>query len=169
MWANRRKSMSADVRLLVLSVLLAILGASAWTQTANRLQDSKREPSAGGSVARGRYIVEDNAVCSQCHTPHNSPSSLDRTKWLQGAPLWFKPAMPAGDWPLEAPRIAGIVPGTDEDMVRLLTTGIWRDGKRLRPPMPQFRMSRDDAEAVVAYLKSGSASPVESREQTSPQ
>ena len=119
-------------------------------------------------MARGRYIVEDVAVCSQCHTPHNRPDSLDRMKWLQGAPLWLNPAIPANDWPLEAPRIAGIVPGTDEDMVRLLTTGIWRDGKRLRPPMPQFRMNREDAEAVVAYLKSGAASPVQSREQTSP-
>ena len=105
-------------------------------------------------------------MCGQCHTPRAGDGAPDRMKWLQGAPLWLKPAMPIGDWPLEAPRIAGIIPGTEEDMVRLLTTGVWRDGKTLRPPMPQFRMSRQDAEAVVAYLKS--ASPVESREQTSP-
>jgi hypothetical protein len=37
--------------------------------------------------------------------------------------------------------------------VKLLTTGIWLDGKPLRPPMPQFRMSSQDAQAVVAYLK----------------
>ena len=45
-------------------------------------------------------------------------------------------------------------PVTDEDMIRLLTTGVWIDGSHLRPPMPQFRMSRDDAESVVAYLRS---------------
>jgi len=39
-------------------------------------------------------------------------------------------------------------------MVKLLTTGIWTTGTRLRPPMPQFRMEQSDAEAVVAYLKS---------------
>jgi hypothetical protein len=39
-------------------------------------------------------------------------------------------------------------------MVKLLTTGIWTTGTQLRPPMPQFRMNRADAEAVVAYLKS---------------
>jgi mono/diheme cytochrome c family protein len=66
--------------------------------------------------------------------------------------------MPVTDWPLEAPRIAGLVPGSDDDMVKLLTTGIWRDGKPLRAPMPQFRMSRSDAEAVVAYLRSLSSS-----------
>lgn len=167
MW-NHRRTLSAGVAMLVFGFLLAMMGSSGWTQTASRSQDSKREPSTAGPVARGRYIVEDVAVCSQCHTPHNRPDSLDRMKWLQGAPLWLNPAIPANDWPLEAPRIAGIVPGTDEDMVRLLTTGIWRDGKRLRPPMPQFRMNREDAEAVVAYLKSGTASPVQSREQTSP-
>jgi hypothetical protein len=39
-------------------------------------------------------------------------------------------------------------------MVKLLTTGIWTTGDRLRSPMPQFRMERSDAEAVIAYLKS---------------
>jgi mono/diheme cytochrome c family protein len=38
-------------------------------------------------------------------------------------------------------------------MIRLLTTGVWTDGNHLRPPMPQFRMSREDAAAVVAYLR----------------
>jgi hypothetical protein len=39
-------------------------------------------------------------------------------------------------------------------MVKLLTTGIWITGNRLRQPMPQFRMTVSDAQAVVAYLKS---------------
>jgi len=39
-------------------------------------------------------------------------------------------------------------------MIKLLTTGIWTTGNPLRAPMPQFRMERSDAEAVVAYLKS---------------
>lgn len=161
------KAILASAPMLALGLVLMLAVSSSWTQTANRPASKGAQPVAG-TVTRGRYLVEDVAVCSQCHTPHTSPSSLDRLKWLQGAPLWLNPAMPAGNWPLEAPRIAGIVPGTDEDMVRLLTTGIWRDGNRLRPPMPQFRMSREDAEAVVAYLKSGAASPVESRKQTSP-
>jgi hypothetical protein len=53
------------------------------------------------------------------------------------------------NWPLKAPRIAGTPPASDEDMIRLLTTGVWTDGSHL-PPMPQFRMSREDADAVVA-------------------
>ena len=105
-------------------------------------------------MSRGEYIVENVAVCSQCHTPHNEAGELDRSHWLEGAAVWMKPAEPRENWPLQAPRIAGTPPGTDAEMVTLLTTGIWKDGGYLRPPMPQFRMSRQDAEAVVAYLKS---------------
>jgi mono/diheme cytochrome c family protein len=127
---------------------------------ASLAQSTPRKNTSGddSSVARGKYIVEGLAVCTQCHTPRNSSGTPDRTKWLQGAPVWLKPAMPVTDWPLEAPRIAGLVPGSDADMVKLLTTGIWRDGKPLRAPMPQFRMKRSDAEAVVAYLRSLSSS-----------
>ena len=62
------------------------------------------------------------------------------------------PAHPAGTWPLKAPPIAGTPPASEDDMVRLLMTGIWTVGTRLRPPMLQSRMSRKEAEAVVAYL-----------------
>jgi hypothetical protein len=33
-------------------------------------------------------------------------------------------------------------------------TGIAYNGLPARPPMPQYRYSRQDAEAIVAYLKS---------------
>jgi hypothetical protein len=44
-------------------------------------------------------------------------------------------------------------------MVKLLATGIWTNGARLRSPMPQFRMTVGDAQAVVAYLKSLTPKP----------
>lgn len=107
-----------------------------------------------GLLERGKYIADDLAVCSQCHTPRDAQGALDRSKWLEGAPLWLNPAQAIEDWPLQAPRIAGDPPGTDAEIIKLLTTGIWRDGKPLRAPMPQFRMSANDAQAVLAYLKS---------------
>ncbi len=112
-----------------------------------------------GSVTRGEYLVNNVAVCSQCHTPRNGAGSLDRSKWLEGAPLWLTSAEPVENWPLQAPRIAGALPGTDAEMVKLLTTGIWKTGTYLRAPMPQFRMNPGDAEAVVAYLKSVTSAP----------
>jgi mono/diheme cytochrome c family protein len=117
------------------------------------------EKSGGAAdVARGKYLVESVAVCGQCHTPRDGNGNLDRTRWLQGAPVPWLPAKPDSDWPLSAPRIGGTPPSNDADMVKLLMTGIWTNGNRLRFPMPQFRMERNDAEAVVAYLKSVTAS-----------
>ena len=110
--------------------------------------------SSGQEANRGKYIVDNVAMCSQCHTPRDSDGNLEREHWLTGSAVWLLPAKPSEDWPLKAPRIAGTPPGTDEEMITLLTTGIWRDGRRLRPPMPQFRMTREDAASVVAYLKS---------------
>lgn len=109
---------------------------------------------AGGQVVRGKYLVEGVAMCGLCHTPHDNRGQADPAHPLEGAALWLNPAMPTSDWPLRAPRIGGTPPATDEQMVTLLTTGLWIDGKRLRPPMPQFRMSKEDAAAVVAYLRS---------------
>ncbi len=105
-------------------------------------------------VARGQYIVDGVAMCGQCHTPRDGQGVPERSHWLEGASLWLTSAQPVADWPLQAPRLAGSPPGTDAEIVKLLTTGIWSTGAYLRPPMPQFRMSVPDAEAVVAYLKS---------------
>ncbi len=115
---------------------------------------SASEKSSGGSAARGKYIVESVAMCGVCHTPRDSEGNPDRSHWLQGGSLPFMPSQPASDWPVRAPRIGGNPPASDADMVKLLMTGIWTTGDRLRFPMPQFRMDKGDAEAVVAYLKS---------------
>ena len=120
----------------------------------NRWGRGKFPPNEKQNVeSPGQYIVEDLAICGQCHTPRDSSGAPDRNKWLQGAPVGLKSAEPVENWSLEAPGIAGAPPGTDAEMVTLLTTGVWRTGTDLRPPMPQFRMSRPDAESVVAYLK----------------
>jgi mono/diheme cytochrome c family protein len=104
----------------------------------------------GGSVERGRYIVENVAMCGRCHTPGGDGGHPDRALWLKGAPI----RQPGPDWAVQAPRIAGRPPGTDEQFITLLTTGISRTGQPPRPPMPQFHMQPADAQAVLAYLKS---------------
>ncbi len=110
---------------------------------------------AGGGelVARGKYIVEDVAMCGTCHTPRLSNGELDRSRWLAGAPVPYLPAQPMPDWPILAPRLAGAPPASDAGMITLLTTAIWTSGRPLKDPMPKFHMTRADAEAVLAYLK----------------
>ena len=108
-------------------------------------------------LARGKYLVEDVAMCGQCHTPRDMNGKLDRSRWLEGAAVPWMPAQSQANWPLMAPRIGGTPPASDADMVKLLTTGIWTNGEPLHFPMMPFRMSEADARAVIAYLKTPSA------------
>ena len=140
-------------RALAMALVVVSLCCHAFTQSKGPT-DRKASEQGEASVARGKYIVEDVAMCGLCHTPHDSAVGSSQSQWLQGAPVWLKPAQPVENWPLQAPRLAGTPPGTDDEMVKLLTTGVWRDGKPLRLPMPQFRLSRQDAMSVVSYLKS---------------
>jgi|SRR5438552_18521622 len=134
--------------IIAIAVLCAAVSAFAQTQPRSKSTN-------GGPVARGKYIVEGVARCGQCHTPGGNNGEGERSHWLQGAPVPWQPAKTDSNWPLTAPRIGGTpLPANDADMIKLLTTGIWTTGTYLRPPMPQFRMNRADAEAVVAYLKS---------------
>ena len=138
---------------MILSTASPALAQDNKPQSSNPPRQSKTG-SAAPDVARGKYLVESVAVCGQCHTPRDSHGNLDRTRWLQGGSVPYLPAKPDSNWPISAPRLGGTPPASDADMIKLLTTGIWTTGNRLRAPMPQFRMDRSDAEAVVAYLKS---------------
>ena len=162
----RSNIVKASNRLQPLVLLLLVTVASlSHAQNSQPPDNARNRPgvnqnsSSQSAEARGQYIVEDLSRCGQCHTPRESDGTPDRSRWLQGAPVWLKSAEPVDDWPLLAPRIAGTLPGTDAEMVTLLTTGIWRTGTYLRQPMPQFRMSRQDAESVIGYLKSVKSAP----------
>jgi len=106
------------------------------------------------AAARGKYIVESVAMCEMCHTPRDENGQPDRGNWLMGGPVQLQPTYKAAHWAVKVPRIAGGPPGTEADFLRLMTTGIARTGSPPNPPMPQFHMTREDAEAVLAYLKS---------------
>jgi len=145
--------------LLVASIIAMFVLAAGNPSLRGQTQQTKRpealKPRNNSNVInRGRYIIEGIAACSDCHTPRKDNGESDHSKWLAGAPVFFQPARPVPGWPNTAPRLAGLPPGRDAEIITLLTTGVWRDGKTPRPPMPRFHMTREDAEAVVAYLKS---------------
>ncbi|MGH7844781.1 MAG: c-type cytochrome, partial [Candidatus Binatia bacterium] len=118
-------------------------------------QEKSRQSSAGReAIGHGKYIVEQVAMCIECHTPRNEKGELLKDRYLEGAPVPVKaPPYPIMRWALKAPAIAGLPGYTKEEGVRLLTEGITRDGKTPSPPMPPFRLNSADAQAVVAYLK----------------
>jgi mono/diheme cytochrome c family protein len=140
------------------ALLLFIAVGVYVTATTREMKQAERGAKTGPTanlIARGQYIVEGVAACGDCHTPRDENGVSDRTRWLKGAPVFFQPAQAVPGWPIVAPRLAGLPPGSDAEIIMLLTTGIWQQtGKPLRLPMPRFQMKRSDAEAVVAYLKS---------------
>lgn len=119
------------VSIAVLSVLLL---AAAVALAAEPAPKSRASPA---QVARGKYLVEQVGMCADCHSPRDQKGEFIREKWLQGSELDFKATVPMPKWAAVSPPIAGL-PGWSE----------------ANPPMPQYRMTRDDATAVVAYLRS---------------
>lgn len=143
----------ALIALVSLAVVLEGRGQFILAQT-KELQGEAKTHGEAKLIARGKYIVEGLAACGDCHTPRNANGEIVRSKWLAGAPVFYEPAQRVPGWAISAPRIAGLPPGSDAEIVKLLTTGLWRGGQTPRPPMPRFHMVREDAEAVVAYLRS---------------
>jgi mono/diheme cytochrome c family protein len=114
-------------------------------------RSSAQEP--GANIARGKYLVENVARCGDCHSPKNEKGEPIPGKELRGAPLSFKPANPSPDWSTQAPNIAGLRAYEPADAVKFLMTGIAYNDMPPRPPMPQYHLNKEDAEAIVAYLK----------------
>ena len=104
-------------------------------------------------IRRGKYLVENVALCAECHTPRTDKGDYDRAQWLQGDVLDFKPVrlMP---FAAAAPPIAGMPGFTDAQALIFLEAGIDLAGKPALYPMPQYRFSHDDALAVLVYLRS---------------
>lgn len=132
---------------------VALLLAAGWSPTGAQ-PEPKNIAGNPALVARGKYIVEGVAMCERCHTRRDDHGNPDRAHWLMGGPTQTRATYFAPDWAIREPRLAGAPPGTDAEFIRLLTTGIARTGRPPNPPMPPFRMTREDAEAVLAYLKS---------------
>ncbi len=103
---------------------------------------------------RGKYLVENVAMCAQCHSPRNAKGELVQQKLLSGARVPLASPWPNEKWAAYAPKIAGLPGWVTEDFVSLLMTGKRPTGEIPRSPMPPFRMTREDAEAIADYLKS---------------
>jgi len=105
-------------------------------------------------IARGKYLVNSVARCGECHSPHDEKGEPVPGKELKGATLTFKPIAPIPVWADKAPNIAGLRGWEQDDAVKFFMTGLAYNDLPARPPMPSYKMNKEDAEAVVAYLKS---------------
>jgi mono/diheme cytochrome c family protein len=107
------------------------------------------------AVARGEYLAVSVAQCIQCHSPHDREGNLLRDQLFTGQAMPLTSPYPDGPrWAPRAPAIKRLPGWSVEEFVSILTTGKRLNGRRPASPMPQFRMSTQDAEAIAAYLKS---------------
>ena len=136
-----------------------IAGAALLLASAGLARTSPQSPapaaqSIGGNVEHGRYLVENVAMCVECHSPRDSQGNIIESRKFDGAPVPVRPPWP-NDWALIAPRNKGLPGYDDAQALRLLTEGaIGRDGRQLRPPMPRFHMTQQDAADVIAFMRS---------------
>lgn len=132
------------------SAAIAILatGAVATAQT----------PKPDPKLERGKYLVEEVARCQECHTPLLPTGEFDKTQWMKGATLVGIPATAIPDWHQKAPDITSTAKLWErwkvEGFVKFLSTGKTPRGGRSGPPMPMYKVSVEDAEAMTAYLQS---------------
>jgi len=107
----------------------------------------------GSPVARGEYLATRVAMCVQCHSGRDRNGNILESEKFKGAALPVLSPYPNTEWAVRAPAIGGLPGFTDAQIVALLTEGQATDRTPPRPPMPPFRMSRQDAEAIVAFLR----------------
>ena len=132
------------------SIVCSLLCACVLGGVALHGQDAK--------LLRGKYLVEEVARCQECHTPRTEAGDFDRTKWLKGARLAYAPIGTIQGWHANSPDITStsqlVQRWGDDGFTKFLETSKNPRGNRAGPPMPAYTMQHDDAEAIVAYLKS---------------
>lgn len=111
------------------------------------------------AIEHGRYLVEEVAKCTECHTPRDDNGQLIKARWLQGAPVWIMPTHPTTNWAMRAPALAGFPGFTEEQGEVILEKGTAPDGRAIQPPMHIYHMNHEDAVAIIAYLRSLPTSP----------
>jgi mono/diheme cytochrome c family protein len=128
---------------------LAVIALLAWAPSRVAAQDQ---------IARGKYLVTVG-LCTDCHTPSYFFGKPDDKRFLGGSEVGFEiPDLGVFHGPNLTPdRETGLGNWSSEEIVTAFQTGVRPDGRILAPIMPWKafgQLSRDDATAIAAYLKS---------------
>jgi mono/diheme cytochrome c family protein len=123
--------------------------------------DAAPGPDGQSLEARGQYIMNVLGACTFCHTPLLPNGMRDQSKLLAGVSCFFDadPANPGGCLSTRnlTNHATGLKNVTDQQIKDAFRNGIRTDGKKLAPVMPYWifhNMTDEDADAVVAYLRS---------------
>jgi mono/diheme cytochrome c family protein len=133
-----------------------------WSLVFNR--DTRFQPDASQTVKwnRGAYLAEALAHCGECHTPRNIGFALDNRKKFAGAPVAGWRA-----FNISSDKATGLGGWSDDDITFYLSAGHVAGHGTASGPMGEAvdhsfsKMTRDDIEAMVTFLRSvpPSASP----------
>ena len=149
--------------------LVAIAGFFIWffsTYPAVPPAEDVRVQATPERLARGEYLVENVVGCVVCHADRDwtkfSAPVIAGTKGKGGQRFGFG----AEPFVLHAKNITpgGVGEWTDGELLRAITAGVSRDGTPLFPlmPYPRYgRMSREDVEAIIVYLRTLPAVPAQ--------
>ncbi len=105
-------------------------------------------------LAYGRYLAGPLGHCVECHSTPGPQGAPDLVRKLGAGGMVFN-----GPWGQSvAPNITPTALGkwSDDDLKKVITTGVRPDGSRLKPPMGTAyyaRMSVVDLDALVGYLR----------------
>jgi mono/diheme cytochrome c family protein len=114
------------------------------------------EGAAETPIERGRYLVDAVMVCDGCHTPRG-PAGLDMERRFSGGSIvWDTPAYTVRGSNITPDRDTGIGTWSEDDIKRLLTTGVRPNGVPVAPQMPYafYRiLTPGDLDAIAIYLK----------------
>ena len=142
------------MRLLCLSIPALALGGLLLPAAGGFAADT---PAASAKLERGRYLVEEVAQCQMCHTPRLENGEYDRQKWLKGATLNIQPIEAVKDWHKSSPDLTSTsrlwTRWQEKGLLNFMQTGLNPNGHAADPPMPAYKLKAEDAEAVIAYLK----------------
>ena len=102
-------------------------------------------PTDAASIARGKYLTEKVAVCTDCHGRDLGGQVVDDNAAL-GRLVAVNVTRGRGGLPADY---------TDQDFVRVLTHGVKRDGRSvIFMPVVDYVFTAEDLGAIVAYVKS---------------
>lgn len=117
---------------------------------------SGQEPDANSTSSpeeHGKYLVHHVAMCIYCHTPKDGEGNLFERQLLGGAPFPLNSPYSSQTWGFQAPNLRSLPARWGEkEFIRFLQTGKNLNGYSPRPPMPPFRFTQEDAQAIAAYL-----------------
>jgi mono/diheme cytochrome c family protein len=141
-------AMLAAVALLAVSALVAyvyVASGRVMARTYTVTPPSVPIPADAASIARGKYLAEKVAVCTECHgadlggqvvhdnVPMGRLVAANLTRGRGGLPADY----------------------ADADFVRVLTHGVKRDGRSvIFMPVIDYVFTPEDLGAIIAYVKS---------------